>query len=421
MRIRVAPAATVLALLGLGTLTLCAHRAAPLDQPLVSARKESFDVRVEVLGVLDAALAFHVTSTVSGDRGKIIQVVEDGSVVSAGDVLLRFDPSPFENEIQRLVGEVRSREATVEVARQKLEVEKSQVRKSIDNGDYDAVAARQEHDRFVAYIDDLAALARKGHAIEAEIAQARRKERQLAASLRKAEGERERVSREAASSVAKAAAELDKAQSELAASRTALAIARSELAKTEVRAPVSGFAVLHEIFSGQAKRKPRAGDSVWLGQPVLYLPDLASMVVKTLVREEDLHKLRPGQAAIVRVEAYPDARFHGEVAAIGVLATDAAGAATAGKHFQVNVNLKESDPRLRPGMTARVSIVAERVRDALAIPSGALFYEGGHPVCHVFDGSTTATRKVGVGRRGDDFVEITQGLNAGDRVSLTKP
>lgn len=407
--------------LALGTAALCSHRLPPSERQLATVHKDAFEVRVETLGVLDAARAFHVTSSLRGDRGKVAAVAADGARVDKGDVVVRFDATPFEADLVRLEGELRSREALVEYAKQNLEMEKSQVRKTLDNGEFDQRAAQQEHGRYRAYIDDLDALARKGYAVEGEIAQARRKEEQLVNLLRKAESELGRLQREAVHKVAQAAAELYKAENEANTTRTALAAVRTELAQTEVRAPMPGFVVLHERFDGQVKRRVRAGDTVWQGQPVLYLPDLSALVVKTQVREEDLHKLKPGLIATVRVDAYPDARFEAEVASVGVLAVESAAGGKGGKHFQLDVNLRGTDARLRPGMTARVSIVSERVRDALVVPIAALHYDGADPVCYVFDGATLAPRKVGVGRRGDDLVEIVSGLANGERVSLVRP
>jgi len=166
---------------------------------------------------------------------------------------------------------------------------------------------------------------------------------------------------------------------------------------------------------------PRAGDTVWQGQSLLYLPDLSAMVVKTQVREEDLHKLRMGQPALVRVEAYPDAKFEGVVSSVGVLAVESSAQGAAGKHFQLAVDVRGGDARLRPGMTARVTIVADRVRNSLAIPVAALHYDGAQPTCYVHDGYAATPRKVTVGRRGDDLLEITAGLREGERVVLARP
>jgi HlyD family secretion protein len=413
--------ASALVLLATGGLALCSHRAPPAEHQLATARLGSFEVHVDTVGVLDAARAYHVGSPLRGDRGKVVAIAEDGAQVERGDVILRLDATAFEQEMLRLGGELRGREAMVEYARQNLEMEKSQVHKTLDNGEFDLHAARQEHARFGAYIDDLEALARKGYDVRGEIAQARRRAEQLANQSRKAEAELGRLQREAVHKVAQAAAELHKAESDAATSRAALDAVRDELARTEVRAPAAGFVVLHEIHFGNVKRRARAGDTIWQGQPVLYLPDLSRMVVKTQVREEDLHKLKPGQPATVRVDAYPDARFEAEVSTVGVLAVESPVANHAGKHFQVGITLREGDSRLRPGMTARVSVVADRVEKALVVPVAALHYEGADPVCFVFDGRGLAPRKVRAGRRSDDVVEISTGLSEGERVSLARP
>jgi HlyD family secretion protein len=413
--------AAALALLAAGGLALCSHREPPLERSLAAVHREAFDVRVETVGALDAERAFNVVDPLRGDRGKIVSIIEDGKRVEQGDLIVRFDPTPFEADIQRLTGELRAREAMVEYARQSLEVEKSQVHKTLDNGEFDLKSARQDAERYQAYIDDLQALARKGYDVAGEIAQAKRKEEQLGNLVDKGDMELGRLQREAVYKVAQAAAALAKAESEAATSREALAAAREELARTEVRAPYAGFAVLAEVFQGSTKRRPRPGDTLWQGQAVAYLPDLGAMVVKTQVREEDLYKLRPGEPAIVRVDAYPDARFEGEVTNVGVLALESAGSGAAGKHFQVGVRLRSGDPRLRPGMTARVTILADRVDGALTVPVAALHYEGGEPVCFVFDGDALVRRKVRVGRRGDDLVEILAGLSDGERVSLARP
>jgi HlyD family secretion protein len=404
-----------------GGLTLCSHRAPIFDRQLASVKRGGFDVRVDTVGVLDAARAFQVTSQVRGARGKIIQVADDGAAVNPGDVLVRFDPSPFEADIQKLGGEVRAREALLEVARQALEMEKSQVHKTLDNGEYDQRAAQQELARYRAYIDDLKRLAAKGYAIEGEVAQARRKEEELVTRLQKADTELSRLSNEAVHSIAKAASEVNKAESELATSRAALKTAQEDLASTVIHAPSSGFVVLSEIFDANVKRKPRTGDTVWQGQSLLYLPDLSAMVVKTQVREEDLNKLKAGQRATVRLEAYPDLSFEAEVSSVGALAVETPGGTSAGKHFQLTLKLHQADPRMRPGMTARVSIVAESVRDTLVVPVTALYYEGGQTICYVFDGERPVARKVVVGRRGDDLLEIASGVREGERVSLARP
>ena len=122
-----------------------------------------------------------------------------------------------------------------------------------------------------------------------------------------------------------------------------------------MRADVPGIAVHREVFFGSERRKPQVGDQVWANQPLLILPDVSRMVVETSVRETDVHKLERNQRVDVRVQAYPDLRLTGTVSLVGTLA-QAEKERRGAKFFAVTVQMNESEPRLRPGMTARVEI-----------------------------------------------------------------
>jgi HlyD family secretion protein len=175
------------------------------------------------------------------------------------------------------------------------------------------------------------------------------------------------------------------------------------------------------MFRDNLKRKPRVGDTVWQNQPLLYLPDISAMIVHTQVREVDLHKISKGQNTTIQVDAYPDIRFAGTVTAIGVLATDNAEGGRGEKHFQVTIAMRGEDVRLRPGMTARVYIHTDAVKDVLTVPIHAVFNEGGRKICYLHKGGNLTKMDVTVGRQNEDVIEIVSGLNNGDRVSLIKP
>lgn len=383
-------------------------------------RRAGLELRVEAAGVLDARRATTFVSAMRGDKGKLLHLAEDGARVQPGDVLAKFDTTDIESEVQRLGGELRSRQAVNSYAGQALEVEKSQVEKALTHSATAAASARQEFARYAAYIDDLDALARRGIPVASELAQARRKADQVRTKLEGAEGEVDRVKREGVHRLAQSMAELNKAASEAANILHSLELLQTQIENSVLRAPAPGFVVVHETTVGEQKRRLRVGDTVWQGQPILYLPDLSSMIVRSKVREEDLHKIREGQAATVRVEAYPDAVFQGAVTGIGALALDSGGA-TAGKFFQMTVSLDGRDERLRPGMTARVSIVADRADNVLVVPIPAVFYAGEHAHCFVIGEKGATARHVRLGRRGDDVVEVIAGLAEGERISLAKP
>jgi HlyD family secretion protein len=388
---------------------------------LATAAVASFDININTIGTLDTERSHIVSSAIKGDKGKIIFLVDDGAIVKKGDDLVRFDPTQFENDILRLTGELKSREAVVEARKQVLAWEKSQAEGMIRNADFDMKDAKREYSRYISYVKDLEDLGKQGFHYPSEITQGKKKTEQLYNKLQKSETTLDQVQKEAVFKIATAAAELGKAQSELETCRTALSDARNELNKSVVRAPFSGIVVHYEMFRDNIKRKPRVGDTVWQNQPLLYLPDISAMIVHTQVREVDLHKISKGQNTNIQVDAYPDIRFTGAVTAIGVLATDNAEGGRGEKHFQVTVAMNGEDIRLRPGMTARVYIHTDAVKNVLTVPIHAVFNEGGQKVCYIYKGSDLIKRDVKVGRQNEDVIEIVSGLNTGDRISLIKP
>ena len=198
-------------------------------------------------------------------------------------------------------------------------------------------------------------------------------------------------------------------------------IAQTELDRTVIRAPIPGIAVLPEAFRGGEKRKPRVGDIVWQNQPLVYLPDISEMVVKTQIREIDLHKVAAGKKVMVFVDAYPDLKLTGDVQSIGVLAESRTESHTADKYFQVVVSVKEKDQRLRPGMTARVEIECAKVEKALSIPIHAVFNEEGRSYCYVDTQASYEKREISIGAQSEDWAQVLAGLKEGERVALSKP
>jgi HlyD family secretion protein len=198
-----------------------------------------------------------------------------------------------------------------------------------------------------------------------------------------------------------------------------LELARQQLARCELRAEVPGIVVYKDVFFGSEQRKPQVGDQVWANQPLVILPDISRMVVETKVRETDIHKIERQQQVAVRVEAYPDLRLTGKVTLVGTLAQEERERRGA-KFFTVAVQLNESEPRLRPGMTARVEIAVEERERALFVPLEAVFEREARTVVYL-PGRRPRPREVVLGPSNADFVVIEQGLRRGERVLLRDP
>jgi len=107
---------------------------------------------------------------------------------------------------------------------------------------------------------------------------------------------------------------------------------------------------------------------------------------------------------------------------IGMLATERFEGGIGEKYFQLTVTLDGKNERLRPGMTARITVDSENAAGILFVPVHAVFNDGVRTFCYrmVKDGKFRKQAVV-LGRQNADSVEIVSGLAKGDRVSLLKP
>lgn len=459
-----------------GSFYLYSEKTAQSDshQLVVGAAYRDLVVELNVIGVLDAAKSHMISSELRGTQGKIIFLIDDGEKVTEGDVLVKFDPLPFQKERELLRAEVASYHAAVQAAEQNVAFEKNQVERELGNAKYNlnvatldqkkltegegplqisqlqeeqqkATIELQRHER---YYQDLLQLKEQGYNNASEIEAIQEKVTVLkkqystatdryntyikhvlpalkeSAKAKKLNAEVviEQIGQGGLHRVGKAQATLNQIKSKLRAKQAALQKAERELVKTEITAPFSGIVIHYETFRDGEKRKPREGDAVFMGQPILYLPDISSMVVKTKAREIDLYKLALGQEGKVKVDAYPDTTFNGELTFIGALATTENAKSGGEKYFQVTFMLLDGDKRLRPGMTCRTSIIAKSLTDVLTVPVQAVFSKGDMNYCYVQDvDSKYEEREVQVGAQNEDIVEIVTGLKKGELVSLIRP
>jgi HlyD family secretion protein len=444
------------------------------EQPLlVAPSRQDFEIKIRTIGALDAARSHMISSELPGDKGKIILLVDDGQKVQAGDILVKMDPSPFDRELKKLQSEKIGLQSAVEAATQLLEWEKNQIEREIRTAEYNLQIARldlkklvegdgplqtshfreeldkteEEYNRNLAYISDLKDLHQKGFQNPSEIKMAEKKAQDLGeqletarkkyqsytqhvfpalretakARVEKAKMELDQIKKGSAFRVAKAISSLKETQEKLQIIAESIHQAEKNVELTTIRAPFSGIAILYETFRDGQKRKPRVGDRVLQNQPLLYLPDVSSMIVQTRIREIDLHRAAVGQRCVVEIDAFPELALPGEVAFIGVMASRRPAEQAGEKFFRANVAVKGEDARLRPGMTARTTIHVAHVQDAMTIPIEALFVEEETRYCFLFSGEKFKKIHVEIGRQNEHVVEIRSGLEKNSLVSLVQP
>jgi macrolide-specific efflux system membrane fusion protein len=153
--------------------------------------------------------------------------------------------------------------------------------------------------------------------------------------------------------------------------------------------------------------------------PLVRIADLSDMTVAARVAESDVTRLRPGMAAHFTTPGYPGKRWSGKLRQVIPIPADNSGDQGKEAFYIVLFEVKNPDHALMSGMSAKVQFVVAQARDALLLPVkalGAVDDEGLYAV-NVVDASQRVTaRKVKVGLRNAQDVQILSGLAEGDRV-----
>ncbi len=192
---------------------------------------------------------------------------------------------------------------------------------------------------------------------------------------------------------------------------------RDKLAKTVIRAPHDGTLLLRDLTEGQLVTSAAATNGgTLLGE----VADLSALMVRTNINEIDVARLKVTDVARVRVDSLRNMMLNGEIKRIATVATESLGDRT--RVFPVDVVVDETDPRLRPGMSATVMFTLAHVENVPAVPLSAVF-SNADSVRYVFvnKGETFEVRGIDIGLVDTRRVQIISGLVTGELVALMRP
>ena len=201
---------------------------------------------------------------------------------------------------------------------------------------------------------------------------------------------------------------VDAAKRALAAAQEGYDQAVAKASERTVTAPCNGNIV---ELNAQVGAPATGAES---GKPLLQIADLTQMKVTVQVSEEDIAKVAVGQTANVTFPAFPDLTLQGSVTGIASIASTDGGMmsydGSSAVSFAVDILIAQPDPRLKPGMTAKVSLVTERLDDVIMVPTMALMTDDGQNYYVMVqtdaEAQTSERRDVTLVTKNDDFVVI---------------
>ena len=396
-------AVAVLAALGVATARVLRGAATRADAIATYAvARERFVRQVTAEGNLRAVKATRLTAPPGNGRAsaaKIAWLVQDGSLVKKGDVVVRFDPSEPEKQL-------RDGQADLESASARLRQEAVKSSAAVADRDTDAVLARDELDQTRKFQSKDEMIFSRNQIIESEI-----DEHLAGAKQEHAETTKQIERRRSRSNAAVIGVERQKAE-------LAVAHAEAALHGMEIVAPSDGIFVLERDWRGQMA-KP--GDTLWPGQSIAEIPILDEMEASVYVLEVDGSGLAEGQPARVVIEAQPDRVFDGAIRIVDKLAQPRQHGSPV-QYFGVAIKLATTDRAvMKPGQRVRATLVLDQA-DALVVPRQAVIdRDSKNVVYRRAPSGEFEPVAVELGPATSGRVVIARGLAAGDVIALRDP
>jgi HlyD family secretion protein len=266
---------------------------------------------VEATGSLEAVETVEVSTQVSGTLASLH--ADFNSRVKAGQVVARLEPSLFEAQVQQ---------AQASLIRMQADAERADV--ALEDARLKRDRARELWNQQLISRNDL------------ETAES---------NFRQAE------------------ASLKAVRAQLAQGEAALHQSRVNLSHTIIRAPIEGVVISRNVEVGQTVAASTSAPTLFV-----IAKDLSQMRVNAQVSESDIGRVAPGQTVSFRVDAYPNDVFPGTVSQVRLSPIVESNVVS----YVTMIDVPNPDQKLKPGMTATVTVEIGREDDALRVPNAAL-------------------------------------------------
>ncbi|MBE0540692.1 MAG: HlyD family efflux transporter periplasmic adaptor subunit [Verrucomicrobia bacterium] len=238
--------------------------------------------------------------------------------------------------------------------------------------------------------------------------------------------ELDKARRLAISKLAQARAKLKSAQGQFGVQTRQKKDLAEQLEKCTLPAKKAGLVVYGAnrddmMFYGGEERI-REGAAVRERQTIITIPDTTRMSVNVKIHESYIKKVQRGLKARITVDAFPDEVLTGEVTKVGVLPDSQNRWMNPDmKVYLTTIAIDGTHDWVKPGMSAKVEILVNRLDDVVYVPVQAVSPGDGKHLCYVAHGLKPEQRVVEVGQFNDEFIEIKSGLAEGERVLLRTP
>jgi len=196
----------------------------------------------------------------------------------------------------------------------------------------------------------------------------------------------------------------------------------TQIEKCVIRAPRTGLVVYGTGEQSYRSEPIEEGATIRERQVIFTIPDTSVMACRVQVHESFVKKVRQGQKARIRVDAYPKEQLTGEVYRIAVLPDSQNRWLSPDlKVYSTVIHIDGEIDWLKPGMSAEAEIIIDVLDDVLQVPLNAVHVVNGKTLCYVDGVLGVEERPVKTGDYNISFIEIKEGLQPGEKVLLRAP
>lgn len=368
-----------------------------------AAPKAIIDVETAQAEERDLPTYFEATGNLSGDEqsdvapavgGKIIEVRFDiGSFVKKGDLLVRLDPKDAEIRLEQAKRAVDQAVAALRQTQSRLGVSDGEV---FDIERFSQVRSVKAQLELAERELSRATRLRESGDVSQSILDQRRSQRD--ALLGQLD--------EARSNAAVAVKAIETARTAVTAAEAQVAAAEKFLADTRIVSPITGYV---------AERNADVGEYISPNVPNSKLATIVrtnTMRMRLEIPEQAMANVSRGQSVIVQVGAYPDKPFAGRIVRISPTIN------TVSRLLIAEAEIDNRDGLLKPGQFATSRITQSRSSAAVVVPSDAVRTDGNIAKVFVISNGVVDERIVQVGLIDGEFIEIKQGVAAGETVAV---
>jgi len=365
---------------------------------------------VNATGVVQTVLTVPVGSQVSGQVQELY--ADYNSVVKRGQLLAKLDPRNLETQVANSRASVAAAQARVRSAQAEVTNQNANLVSSRANLE----AAKVTRDNSNIQLQRATDLSGRGIASKNDFDTAKANADSAVARYNQAAAAIDQVQAQIVSTKA----QLDQAEAGLQQANTDLERAQINLEYANIFSPVDGVVISRSVDVGQTV-------AASLQTPTLFTiaTDLSQMQVNASVDEADIGSVSDNAVVTFTVDAFPNDTFKGRIAEIRLSPQTVQNVVT----YSVILSIDNHDLKLKPGMTANISIVVDRRDNVLKVPNAALRYtppnfaapetdETGAPA-----GPGTASAAAHTGNTGSASLPLAPGQkwNPNDKIHFTAP